>query len=66
MTGIYNRLRTSGIRRVDGSLHLVWCRLWLRVRYGYRTHARTMWSAYKWTHRAAGRDLIDEMERDRM
>ena len=24
---IYNRLRTSGIRRVDGSLHLVWCRL---------------------------------------
>ena len=27
MTGIYNRLRTSGIRRVDGSLHLVWCQV---------------------------------------
>ena len=58
---IYNRLRTSGIRCVDGSLHLVWCRLWLRWRYGYQLGHYTLWGAYRWTRGAARRDLMEAM-----
>ena len=60
---IYNRLRTSGIRRVDGSLHLVWCQVVAKM--AVRLPAgplHALGRIQRWTRGAARRDLMEAME----
>jgi len=57
---ILRNIRYSGIRHE--SIRLVWCRLWLRWRYGYEVGHYTAWGAYRWTRRAARRELAEMLE----
>lgn len=50
------------IRHVRGSVNLVYARRGLRVRYGYERGLVTVWGDWRWTHRAARRELMDALE----
>ena len=58
---IYQAMRTSGIRHE--TKRIVWLRIWLRLRYGYERGLVTVWGDWRWTHRAARRELMDALEK---
>lgn len=42
--------------------HIIWTRRGLKVRYGYERGRVTVWGDWRWTHRAARRELMDALE----